>query len=1020
MSLIYNVNMLAPLPDIVSTVYNSSTVSVSQVSTCSSVSSNSYECTFSNSDAVNSNSDLLENSSETTQTSSAHDICSFPCYYTNAQSILNKVSEFSATIDSLKPYIIGITESWLKPDINDAEVKLNGYEMFRCDREATNGGGSLLYINNKFSSSPCEGMNSVGFEDSIWRTVNVNSKVNILVGVVYRSPSSSAQNDSELLRLLQQTKSCQNVSHVLIMGDFNLPQIKWQELYVDGSDNSFASKFYDVTNDLFLIQHVQENTRFRENQESSLLDLVFTNDDDLIDIVEVLPPLGKSDHVALLWSVNCSTIDLVTDDSERLAFEKADFVSMNTFLDSYDWDEDLSSDDIDICWGNFARIYECCVIEFVPIKHKQSDAKAPWFRKKVKESVRKKHYMYRKQLKSKSYVDIKEYKKQCAETDRVISEAKTSYESHIMSNFKTQPKPFYRYVKSRQKVKVNITNLEKEDGTITKDDNEVADELSDFFCSVFTQEPSDGDMPNFEYQCEDSLESFEISEECVAKKLGNLRPDKSQGLDCIHPRVLKECSRSLAKPLAAIFNKSLETGKLPNDWKSASITPIFKKGSRSSPGNYRPVSITSVPCKVLESIIRDAITAHFDSHNLISSEQHGFVKRKSCLTNLLETLDDITSALDNGEGMDMIFLDYSKAFDSVAPRRLIHKVERYGIGGNILRWIEDFLSHRKQIVTVRGSTSKQADVISGVPQGSVLGPLLFILFVNDMPEQVSATVKMFADDTKLYRQAKDYNLLQRDLENLEQWSNTWLLKFNASKCKCMHFGFGNPKQDYVLNNTTLTKVSEEKDLGVYITDSVKPSIHCIKSAHKANCALRTVKKTFSHYNKESFSHLYKAYVRRHLDYCVQAWNPYFRKYIECLEKIQKRATKFIPELRHLNYSQRLSALGLTSLEERRHRGDLIETYKILTGKENIDSTKFFTLNTDSSTRGNMMKLYKPRLCKGLLQRVNFFSIRIVNAWNQLPDSVISAETTNTFKNRLDRHLKLRHGAQGALAHFNSP
>ena len=210
------------------------------------------------------------------------------------------------------------------------------------------------------------------------------------------------------------------------------------------------------------------------------------------------------------------------------------------------------------------------------------------------------------------------------------------------------------------------------------------------------------------------------------------------------------------------------------------------------------------------------------------------------------------------------------------------------------------------------------------------------------------------------------------------------------------------------------KVTEEKDLGVYVTENGKPSKQCVEAARKASYALRTVKRTFSTFDIDSFSHLYKSYVRSQMEYCVQAWNPYLKKDIEILEKIQKRATQLVPGLRNLPYLERLRALNLSTLEERRERGDLIETFKILTGKENVPRDKFFSLN-QNITRGNSMKLYKPRLNKSVLQRVNFFSIRIINAWNRLPDHVISAQTTNVFKNRLDKYMKIRHGAEEAMA-----
>ena len=194
----------------------------------------------------------------------------------------------------------------------------------------------------------------------------------------------------------------------------------------------------------------------------------------------------------------------------------------------------------------------------------------------------------------------------------------------------------------------------------------------------------------------------------------------------------------------------MESGTVPNDFKNANVTPIFKKGNRSSPENFRPVSITSVPCKILESITRDSMVQQLDKHKLVSKDQHGFVKGISSLTNLLETLDDITSSLDEGEGMGMVFLYYKKAFDTVPHKRLLYKVRKYGFGDIYINWFKDFLTNRKQRVHIRGQFSEPTEVLSGVPKESVLGPLLFILFVNDIPDTVNAKVKIYADNTKVY------------------------------------------------------------------------------------------------------------------------------------------------------------------------------------------------------------------------------------------------------------------------------
>jgi len=461
-----------------------------------------------------------------------------------------------------------------------------------------------------------------------------------------------------------------------------------------------------------------------------------------------------------------------------------------------------------------------------------------------------------------------------------------------------------------------------------------------------------------------------------------------------------------------IFSWSYEQGDLPEDWKQAHITSIYKKGDKSEAGNYRPVSLTSVICKVMESIIKDHMLSTLEETGRMTRYQHGFTKGKSCLTNLLETFEAWTRLLDAGFGIDVIYLDYKKAFDTVPHRRLLTKLQSFGITGRLLRWIEAFLDKRQMTVLVNGHSSRWADVLSGVPQGSVLGPLLFLLFVNDLPDWVCNSIRMFADDTKIWatiKKQEDSVSLQKDLDRLVDWSNLWLLKFNPAKCKVMHIAH-NFKTSYNIlgqnsQSSEIAETVEERDLGIYASANMKVSAQCTKAAAKAMQVLGMIKRHFKHIDREEFKVLYKSFVRPHLEYCVQVWSPYLVKDIHCLEQVQKRATKLVEGLKNHDYEKRLKIIGLQTLESRRTRGDLIETYKIITGKENVNSSDFFKLKEDShELRGHRFKLSVER--SRLEIRRNFFSQRVVRHWNRLPEAVVEATSVNNFKTKLDEWLKI--------------
>ena len=297
------------------------------------------------------------------------------------------------------------------------------------------------------------------------------------------------------------------------------------------------------------------------------------------------------------------------------------------------------------------------------------------------------------------------------------------------------------------------------------------------------------------------------------------------------------------------FNMSLKEGIVPFEWKEANSIPLFKKGSRNKSVNYRPVSLTSVICKLLETIIRDHMMDFLIKHKLINPSQHGFLKAKSCLTNLLCFLEEITKWVDDGSPVDVIYLDFQKAFDKVPHQRLISKLKSHGMGNSIINWIEQWLKDRRQRVVVDGEVSSWKSVLSGVPQGSVLGPILLLVYINDLEEGVTGKILKFADDTKLFRKVKeigDKQNLQDDIDKLVKWSEKWQMLFNFGKCKCLHTGSGNTGMNYEMGGTILSKTVKEKDLGVTMNANMKVSEQCRIAASKGNQVLGMIRRNITY------------------------------------------------------------------------------------------------------------------------------------------------------------------------------
>ncbi len=484
----------------------------------------------------------------------------------------------------------------------------------------------------------------------------------------------------------------------------------------------------------------------------------------------------------------------------------------------------------------------------------------------------------------------------------------------------------------------------------------------------------------------------------------DLNPNKTPGIDQIYPRILKELASELKKPMCMLFKKSLESGKIPKVWKKARISAIYKnKGNRKVAGNYRPVSLTSIVCKIFEKMIREDIINHFTMNGLFSKKQYGFLGGRSTSLQLLTVLDIWTQAIEDNLEIDCIYMDFQKAFDKVPHRRLLKKIEGYGIHTSIVNWVRDFLTDRLQQVTVCGEESSWKKVTSGIPQGSVLGPLLFVIYINDLPDVVSSEPYIFADDTKIFRIIKgedDERILQNDLKRLEKWSSDWLLKFHPEKCKHMKIGNNNKGCIYNLSGHELEQIESEKDIGVHVDKNLEFDIHINEKIKKASSMFALIRRSFQFLDKDTFPQLYKAIVRVHLESQSSVWSPYKKKHIDSLEKVQRRATQMLPEMAGKSYEKRLKALDIPSLTYRRLRGDMLEIYKMTSGDYDQEALPELAFMKDSSTRGHSKKLFHRRSTNAV--RKNFFTNRIVPIWNSLPEHVISAPNKNTFKNRLDK------------------
>ena len=599
------------------------------------------------------------------------------------------------------------------------------------------------------------------------------------------------------------------------------------------------------------------------------------------------------------------------------------------------------------------------------------------------------------------------YRKAAEKWSRAIASSSRNVQNKVLQSGNTST--FYKFVNARKKDRTGVSPLNDGAGNLVVTDSGKSELLNNQFASVFVED--DGNLPTISKRCtnNNNLRSVNITVERVYKILSKLPVKYSHTPDIIPSALLKLLASELSEPLTTIFNVSLCTGMLPSLWKCADIAPLFKKGEPTIPENYRPISLTSCVCKVFERLIVEDLTAYLHNNNLLSENQFGFLANRSTVTQLLSCMYDWMRAYDARANTDVIYVDYAKAFDTVCHKKLLHKLESgYGINGTLLCWLKAFLTDRRQCVKVGNSYSDYVSVQSSVPQGSVLGPILFLLYVNDAPDICPAQVSMrlFADDIKLYfpyNHSYDRAIMQETLTKLSQWSDKWQLSISTSKCNVLCLG-NNENAPYKISDVQLPTVSSCKDLGVIIDSSLKFGEHITQIVKKAYTVINLLFRIFSIANESAYIQGYIAYVRPVLEYASNVWNPCISLgFIDKLEDVQRYFTRRLfyrcrPNL-HMSYTDRLKYLKLESLEGRRLKSDLILAYQIIRGHSHLSNTGMFDFS--DLQRGNLYRL-KIQYCRTTLYK-NCFHNRVAPIWNSLPSTVTNQPSISSFRNTLGKH-----------------
>lgn len=919
--------------------------------------------------------------------------------YANIRSVAKNSVALQGFLTNFRCDITLLSETWLttKHETSSFIGHLSSdFYCIRQDRKKKKGGGVVIILKKHIS-------HSLVFSESVLNGYEILvvdlscSCFTLRIVLLYRPPSCSLVQTNQLFKCVADFSSC---SHpVICVGDFNIPG--YQSNLCSSPSNALCQALFDMSAQCQFRQIVSEPSR-----KNAMLDLIFVSCSDQCKNFQIRPPIGTSDHNTLCFDLCYQKLPVPK--IKKHVFSKANYNNIRTFLSSINWVGSFSNfSTVSEMYDMFIDILSYTIREFVPVI--EIEAEKCGLPQNIQKMYDHRELLWRETLRTNCPITMEKFKSYSEKFNRELDKFSKYRDNKILRSGKYSD--IHKLIKFRCKSQKSNSAVFGSDGSLNYTDEQKANCLADHFESVYTADNNEQGQVAIDIEFP-MPEITSIGREEIVKLIDNWKNSRSLTPDGIPMCYIKKVSVEIGPPLEFLFNLSLWRAEVPELWKHSFVTALPKKTPHNNPKNYRPISITSLFSRLMEKVLKKHIVNHLEVNDLISVDQHGFCKGKSVETQMLESLNDWTLAVDNKKCVDVVYFDFSKAFDRVSHKKLIYKLECIGIHPKVVRWISEFLTNRTFQVKINNCFSSVKQITSGVPQGGCLSPILFNIYTFELPRIIAdipnVKCKMFADDIKIYqefKEASELGTLEKAIQEIQKWAELWQLPLSAEKTTVMHIGSRQPEKCYYIGNHRLNSTKGPvRDLGFLITSDLKFDHHCRQISLKAKRKLFNLFKVIKVKNVKTLIAIYTIYVRPIVEFGTTIFNSNRSTLEKILESVQNTFTRRLyARLGWANYARIPSAeyrnrrFCLPTLAKRRAVNDLTMVHRLVL-ENGSRFNKFFTFES-SRTRGSKLKLKFPK--PSTQMRAKFFTVRAASKYLRVTKNLGSILSVKSFKRHVE-------------------